>query len=56
MRQCVYIAIICKPSCDVMNFEVKLIFPIKGFSLHDQKVVKVFSVKKRKYLEKEMSF
>ena len=33
------IAIICKPVCDVMNFEVKLVFLIKPFFLQDQKVV-----------------
>ena len=33
------IAIACKPVCDVMNFEVELIFLIKPFVLHDQKVV-----------------
>ena len=31
------IAIVRKPGCDVMNFEVNLIFVIKPFSLHDQK-------------------
>ena len=29
----------CKPGCDVMNFEVNLIFLINPFFLHDQKVV-----------------
>ena len=33
------IAIVCKPGCDVMNFEVNLIFLIKPFFLHNQKVV-----------------
>ena len=33
------IAIVCKPGCDVMNFEVDLIFLVKPFFLHDQKVV-----------------
>ena len=33
------IAIVCKPGCDVRNFEVNLIFLIKPFFLHDQKVV-----------------
>ena len=33
------IAIVCKPGCDAMNFGVNLIFLIKPFSLHDQKVV-----------------
>ena len=33
------IAIVCKPGCDVMNFEVTLIFLIKPFFLHDQKVI-----------------
>ena len=31
------IAIVYKPRCDVMNFEVSLIFLIKPFFLHDQK-------------------
>ena len=33
------IAIVCKPGCDVMSFEVNLIFLIKPFFLHDQNVV-----------------
>ena len=32
-------AMICAPDCDLMNFEVNLIFLIKPFSLHDQKVM-----------------
>ena len=32
------IAIACFPGCDVRNFEIKLIFLIKPFFLHDQKV------------------
>ena len=32
------IAIVCKPDCDVMNFEVNLIFLVEPFFLHDQKV------------------
>ena len=32
------IAIVCKPSCDVMNFEVNLVFLIQPLFLHDQKV------------------
>ena len=35
----IHIIIVCKPGCDVMNFEVNLIFLIKSFFLHDQKVV-----------------
>ena len=31
-------AIICKPGCDIMNFDVNLIFLIKPFFLLDQKV------------------
>ena len=31
--------IVCKPGCDVMHFEANLIFLIKQFFLHDQKVV-----------------
>ena len=33
------IAIACEPGCDVMNFDVNLIFLIKPFFLHGQKVV-----------------
>ena len=33
------IEIACKPGCGVMNFEVNIIFLIKLFFLHDQKVV-----------------
>ena len=33
------IAIVCKPGSDVISFEVKLIFVIKSFFPHDQKVV-----------------
>ena len=33
------IAIVCKQGCDGLNFEVNLIFLIKHFFLHDQKVV-----------------
>ena len=33
------IAIVCEPGCDVKNFQVNLIFLIKPFFLHDQKVV-----------------
>ena len=33
------IAIVCKPSCAVMNFEVNLIFLIKPFFIHDQNAV-----------------
>ena len=34
------IAIFCKPRCDIMNFEVNLIFLIKLFFLHNWKVRK----------------
>ena len=33
------IAIVRKPGCDVMNFEVNLNFLIKPFFLHDEKVL-----------------
>ena len=46
------IVIICKLSSGVMNFEVKLIFLIKPFSLYMTKK----SWQKLKYLEKEKSF
>ena len=45
------IAIVCKPGCDVMNFEANLIFIIKLFFLHKQNFVT-----KLKYLEKEKNF
>ena len=32
------IAIVCDPGCDVMDFEINLIFLIELFFLHDQKV------------------
>ena len=32
-----YIVIVCKPGCDVINFEDNFIFLIKPFFLHDQK-------------------
>ena len=33
------IGIVCYPGCDVMNFEINLIFLIEPFFLHDQKVM-----------------
>ena len=33
------IAIVCYPGCDVMDFEINLIFLIEPFLLHDQKVM-----------------
>ena len=46
------IVIVCKPGCDVLNFEVKLIFLIKpGFFLQDQKIKTKFI-----YLENEKKF
>ena len=38
------IAVVCKPGCEVMNFEVKLIFLIKPYFLYDQKVVTKVSI------------
>ena len=32
------IAVVCFPGCDVINFEIKLIFLIKPSFLHDQEV------------------
>ena len=43
-------AILCQPGCDVMDFEINLIFLIEPFFLHDQKDQKL------KYLENEKSF
>ena len=34
------IGIVCKPVCDVINFDVNLIFLIKLFFLHDQTAVR----------------
>ena len=34
------IAIVCKPCCDIMIFEVNVIFLIKPFFLHNRRVVK----------------
>ena len=33
------VAIVCQPGRGVMNFEINLIFLIKPFFLHDQKVM-----------------
>ena len=45
------IAIVCKPGCDVMNFEVNLIFLIKPFFLHGKKVVtRIYIARERKEL------
>ena len=30
---------VCKPVCNVMNFEINLAFPIKLFFLHDQNIM-----------------
>ena len=45
------IAIVCSPGCDVINFEISLIFLIKPFSCMTKK-----SRQKFKYLENEKSF
>ena len=45
------IGIVCKPGCDVMDFEVSLIFQIKLFFLHDQN-----DVRKMYYIEDKKSF
>ena len=45
------VATVCKTGCDVMNFEVKLIFLIKSFNLDDEKVMT-----KTKILENDKSF
>ena len=33
------ITTVCYPRCDVMDFEINLIFLIESFFLHDQKVM-----------------
>ena len=38
------IAIVCYPGCDVMYFEINLIFPIEPFFLHDQTVMSKTSI------------
>ena len=51
------IAIVCKPGCGVMDFEVNLIFLIKLFSYMSKKSgQKLETLRKEKYLEKEKSF
>ena len=45
------ITIVCLPGCDVINFEINLIFLIKPFCYKTKK-----SCQKRKYLENEKSF
>ena len=35
----IFIVIVCYPGCDVMDFEINLIFLIELFSLHDQNVI-----------------
>ena len=44
-------AVICLPDCDVINFEINLIFRIKSFFCKTKK-----SRQKSKYLENEKSF
>ena len=44
-------AVICFPDCDVINFEINLIFRIKSFFYKTKK-----SKQKSKYLENEKSF
>ena len=44
-------AVICFPDCDVINFEINLIFRIKSFFCKTKK-----SRQKSKYLENEKSF
>ena len=39
-----YIVVACKPGCDVMNFEVNLIFLIEPFLQHYQKVVRKIQI------------
>ena len=45
------VAIVCQPGCDVINFEINLIFLIKPFFDMSE-----HSRQKCKYLEKEKSF
>ena len=45
------IAIVCFPGCDIIGFEINLIFLIKPFLYMTKK-----SRQKFKYLEKEKSF
>ena len=49
-----YIAIVCKSGCDVMNFKVNLIFLIKPFFPQDQKVVTKTSSKQKTENEKSL--
>ena len=45
------ITIVCKPGCDIINFEINLIFPIKLFCYMKKK-----SRQKSEYLDNEKSF
>ena len=46
-----FIAAVCYPGCDVMGFEINLIFLVKPFFLHDQKVMtKALIYRERKEL------
>ena len=45
------IAIVCIPGCDVINFEINLVFLIKPFFYMTKKLKQKF-----KYLENEKSF
>ena len=47
-----FIAIVFFPGCDIINFEINLIFLIKPFFVHDQKVKK----KKLNILRTERAF
>ena len=49
------IGIVSKPGCDVMNSEVKPIFLIKTFFLHNQKLV-TKEIFKRRSIEKITQF
>ena len=49
------VALVCKPDCHVMNFEVDLIFLIKLFFLYDQNV-KEEEWQELKYFANKKSF
>ena len=46
-----YIVIVCQPDCDLINFEMNIIFLIKSFYLPDQ-----MWRQKTKYIENERAF
>ena len=42
------IAFVCYPGCDIMDFEINIIFLIEPFFLHDQKVMTKINILRTK--------